>query len=75
MGIVKISDELHESAKQNAKAMSRSINLQVEHWLRLGKVLEEHPNFTYQEVLEYLMQQAKAEQQQNDSQSKLSKIA
>jgi hypothetical protein len=58
MGIVKISDELHESAKLMAKAMSRSINSQAEYWMRIGKLIEENPSITYAEVLKILVNQA-----------------
>lgn len=58
MGIVKISDELHESAKLMAKAMSRSINSQAEYWMRIGKLVEENPAITYPEVLKILVKQA-----------------
>ncbi len=58
MGIVKISDELHESAKLMAKAMSRSINSQAEYWMRIGKLVEENPAITYKEVLEILIKEA-----------------
>ena len=58
MGIVKISDELHEAAKLMAKAMSRSINSQAEYWMRIGKLIEENPSITYSEVLKMLVNQA-----------------
>lgn len=58
MGIVKVSDELHEAAKLMAKAMSRSINAQAEYWMRIGKLVEEHPTITYGEVLKILVSQA-----------------
>ncbi|EKD73442.1 MAG: hypothetical protein ACD_45C00315G0002 [uncultured bacterium] len=58
MGIVKISDELHETAKLMAKAMSRSINSQAEYWMRIGKLVEENPAITYSEVLKILVTQA-----------------
>lgn len=58
MGIVKISDELHEAAKLTGKAMTRSINAQAEHWMRIGQLIEENPTLTYQEVKKILMQQA-----------------
>lgn len=58
MGIVKISDDLHESAKLMAKAMSRSINSQAEYWMRIGKLVEENPTITYQEVLKIFINQA-----------------
>ena len=58
MGIVKVSDELHEAARLMAKAMSRSINAQAEYWMRIGKLIEANPTITYSEVLTLLMQQA-----------------
>lgn len=58
MGIVKISDELHEAAKLMAKAMSRSINSQAEYWMRIGKLIEENPSITHAEVLKILVGQA-----------------
>lgn len=62
MGIVKISDELHEAAKLMAKAMSRSINSQAEYWMRIGKIVEENPTITYPQVLQLLLKQATTEE-------------
>lgn len=61
MGIVKISDNLHDAVKLMAKAMNRSMNSQAEHWMRIGKLIEENPAFTYQEVLKLLIKAAGAE--------------
>jgi hypothetical protein len=58
MGIVKVSDELHDAAKLMAKAMSRSINAQAEYWMRIGKLVEQNPTITYGEVLKILINQA-----------------
>jgi ParD-like antitoxin of type II bacterial toxin-antitoxin system len=58
MGIVKISDELHEAAKLMAKAMSRSINSQAEYWMRVGKLIEENPSITYADAVKILVNQA-----------------
>lgn len=58
MGIVKISEQLHDATKLMAKAMSRSINSQAEYWIRIGKLVEENPTITYPEVLKILVQQA-----------------
>jgi len=58
MGIVKISDELHESTKLMARAMSRSINSQAEFWIRIGKLAEDNPSITYPEILKILVNQA-----------------
>lgn len=58
MGIVKITDELHEEIRKASGAMSRSINAQVEFWLKVGMLAELHPNHNYQQLLQMLMQQA-----------------
>ncbi len=60
MGIVKISDELHETARITSNAMTRSINAQAEHWMRIGKLVEENPIMTYQQACRFLLEKAKA---------------
>ncbi len=60
MGIVKISDELHETARITSNAMTRSINAQAEHWMRIGMLVEENPNMTYQEACRFFVEEAKA---------------
>lgn len=65
MGIVKIADDLHEAAKLMAKAMSRSINSQAEHWMRIGKLIEENPQMTYKEVYATLIHQAQQPENKN----------
>ncbi|MBE0587755.1 MAG: hypothetical protein IH617_06900 [Hydrogenophaga sp.] len=35
MGIVKISDQMHENLRVAGTALSRSINAQAEHWMRV----------------------------------------
>lgn len=67
MGIVKISDDLHEAAKLMARAMSRSINSQAEHWIRVGKLVEENPTLPYKEILQILINQAIAGKIENVS--------
>lgn len=67
MGIVKISDELHDSAKLMARAMSRSINSQAEYWMRVGKLIEENPTVTYTDVLKILVTQANTEDYSHES--------
>jgi hypothetical protein len=61
MGIVKISDELHEAAKLMARAMSRSINSQAEYWMRIGKLIEDNPSITYNDAVKILVNQALAD--------------
>ncbi|WP_159820585.1 ParD-like family protein [Colwellia sp. 20A7] len=51
MGIVKISDELHEEIRKSSNVMSRSINSQAEFWIKLGMLAELNPTLTYHEVI------------------------
>jgi uridine phosphorylase len=51
MGIVKISDELHEDIRKASCTMVRSINSQAEFWIKIGMLAETHPNMTYTEIL------------------------
>ncbi len=55
MGIVKISDELHEEIRRASTAMSRSINAQAEFWIKIGAVAELNPDLNYNEILKKLL--------------------
>ena len=48
MGIVKISDLLHDDIRDASKAMSRSVNAQAEYWIRLGMMSELYPELNHQ---------------------------
>jgi len=60
MGIVKISEQMHENLRLTSAALSRSINAQAEHWLRVGMLSELNPNLRYAEICQLLIE---AEQQ------------
>ncbi len=51
MGIVKISDDLHEEIRKASSAMVRSINSQAEFWIKIGMLAETNPTLTYTEIL------------------------
>lgn len=51
MGIVKISDELHEEIRKASSTMVRSINSQAEFWIKVGMLAETNPGMTYQQIL------------------------
>jgi hypothetical protein len=51
MGIVKISDELHEEIRKASGAMVRSINSQAEYWIKMGMLAETNPTLTYGELV------------------------
>ena len=50
MGIVKISDLMHENLRIASNALSRSINAQAEHWLKVGMLAELYPHLTHQQL-------------------------
>jgi hypothetical protein len=56
MGIVKISEQMHENLRVAGSAMSRSINAQAEHWMRVGMLLEMHPELNHREICQRLIQ-------------------
>ncbi len=60
MGIVKISDPMHENLRHASAALNRSINAQAEHWLRVGMLAELHPELRYSDICQLLI---RAEQQ------------
>ena len=55
MGIVKISDQLHENLRVAGNAMSRSINAQAEHWMRIGMLAELYPDLDHREICQLLV--------------------
>lgn len=61
---LKLSDELVELAKPTAAAQHRSIPKQIEHWARLGKLIEENPDMPLQFIKDTLLglEEAKAGQ-------------
>lgn len=70
MGIVKISDELHEEIRKASAAMVRSINSQAEFWIKIGMLAETNPTLTYSEILREQLQLAAVEMNQPISQGK-----
>lgn len=59
MGIVKISDQLHEEVRKNSVVMERSINSQAEFWMKIGRLAEQNPTLTYEQILDQEMRQQK----------------
>lgn len=56
MGIVKISDAMHENLRVAGNALSRSINAQAEHWMRVGMLAEMHPELDHRDICKLLIQ-------------------
>ena len=63
LGIVKISDELHDYLRHASQVMSRSINSQAEFWIKIGRQAELNPDKTFtmliNEMLEKELSEAK----------------
>lgn len=55
MGIVKISDALHDDLRLASLTMTRSINAQAEHWIRVGMLAELYPELTYPQLVKKMM--------------------
>jgi hypothetical protein len=55
MGIVKISDLMHENLRLAGTALSRSINAQAEHWMRVGMLTEMHPELDHREICQLMV--------------------
>ncbi|MDV7104630.1 ParD-like family protein [Vibrio sp. TH_r3] len=58
MGIVKISDTLHEEVRKASGVMHRSINSQAEFWIKIGMMAELYLNLTFNELTSKLMSSA-----------------
>ena len=57
MGILKISEELHEEIRKASNVMSRSINAQAEFWIKMGMYAESNPDHSFNELVKLLLQQ------------------
>ena len=55
MGIVKISEQMHENLRLTSGALSRSINAQAEHWMRVGMLTEMYPDLDHREISQMLV--------------------
>ena len=71
MGIVKISDELHDEIRQASTVMVRSINAQAEFWIKIGRLAELNPELTFSQIIQQQIanetnQPAKAARAAND---------
>ena len=55
MGIVKISDQMHENLRVVGNALSRSINAQAEHWMRVGMLTETYPELDHRAICQLLI--------------------
>tara|TARA_R110002167_G_scaffold58704_1_gene166097 strand:+ start:15177 stop:15383 length:207 start_codon:yes stop_codon:yes gene_type:complete len=61
MGIVKISEELHEDIRKASAVMVRSINAQAEYWIKVGMLAEANPTMSFSEIMREEMKHADVE--------------
>ena len=55
MGLVKISEQMHVNIRSASAALSRSINAQAEHWMRVGMLAELNPGLNYSDICQLLI--------------------
>lgn len=55
MGLVKISEQMHENLRVASGALSRSINSQAEHWMRIGMLSELYPELRHADICQLLI--------------------
>lgn len=61
MGIMKISDDLHDDVRKSCQVMSRSINAQAEFWMKMGRLAELNPTLTFAELIAQELAKANGE--------------
>ena len=52
---VKISNEFIKEAEIYSKSFNRSISSQIEFWAKIGKISEEKPDMSFNEIKEILL--------------------
>jgi hypothetical protein len=61
LGIVKISDELHDYLRHASQVMSRSINSQAEFWIKIGIQAELNPDKTFTMLINEMLEKELSE--------------
>lgn len=61
---VRIDQELFDKAAIMAKALNRTTPKQIEHWAKIGKMMEDNPDLPYEFVKQAII--AKAEKDAGD---------
>ncbi|WP_150299305.1 TA system antitoxin ParD family protein [Pseudomonas profundi] len=58
---VRLDDELIEKAIIIGRALSRSTPKQIEHWAKIGEMMEDNPDLTYELVREAIIAKSEKE--------------
>ena len=57
MATIKLSKDIINEAKIISKALNRSLEGQIEHWAKIGRLAEENPDLTYEFIKNILIAQ------------------
>lgn len=52
---IRLDEDLVNTASIKAKALNRSIPKQIEHWAKIGKIMEDNPDLSYEFVKQTLI--------------------
>ncbi|KGJ94207.1 TA system antitoxin ParD family protein [Thalassotalea sp. ND16A] len=58
---IRLDEDLLEKAAIMAKALNRSTPKQIEHWAKIGKIMEDNPDLPYEFVKQAIIAQAEKE--------------
>ena len=64
---IRLEDRLVENAKIVGSVQSRSAAKQIEHWAKIGRMMEDNPDLSYAFVMQSLM--AKAEKDAGETEA------
>ena len=60
MGIIKVSEEMHEDVRKVSAVMCRSINAQAEFWMKIGMLAEANPTASFNDIVKLQLEAAQA---------------
>ncbi|MAE35983.1 MAG: hypothetical protein CMH97_12300 [Oceanospirillaceae bacterium] len=58
---IRLDQELVEKATVMAKALNRTPPKQIEHWAKIGEIMEDNPDLPYEFVKQAIISQAEKE--------------
>jgi hypothetical protein len=56
---IKISDKMAKEVQTYAKVSNRTMDEQIEYWLKIGKIAEDNPEMTYNDIKDKMHEDAK----------------
>ena len=58
---IRLDEELVEKASIMGKALNRTTPKQIEHWAKIGEIMEDNPDLPYEFVRQAIISQAEKE--------------